>query len=162
MSLENCLELFLEDIVSVAAYDSDDMALPYPPSVAGSASISNLPVKGGSKPVFKAAIDPAEGSVLMSESPTLKITNSRSAAGNVYTHELSVPVLIGRELAESIVTQLQGSDFYMVYYRANGTCAVSYSLPNTAIADIEESLSSSTTVSLKIKLQSCSQLINIG
>lgn len=97
----------------------------------------------------------------MSDHPTLKITNSRSAAGNVYTHDLQIPTQLGRKDAEQAVRQLQGYDFYVVYQKTDGSMSFSYSLPNSSVADIEENVSPSLSVSVKIKVQSMSPLINI-
>lgn len=159
MSTQKCLELFLDDVVSVLVYRAADCTISIPPTVP---CLRNATFTANQQPVFQANIAISEDQIQMEQPPTLKISNARSAAGHIYTHDLQLPVFIGREQAEVAVNQLQGTDFYIVYYRSDGSHEISYSLPNTSVADIDEQFANNISITLKLKVQSLSQLVKLN
>ncbi len=157
MSAVSCKELYLDNIISISVFRSSAVVYDKPPMIfAGVVTVGAMPA-----PMFVAALTEGDGALLMSGVPTLKITNSRSAVGNVFTHELTIPVFSDREQMETVVNQLQGVDFDVIYTRADGSRAMSRALPHVPTCDLEEQFATSNTLSLKLKMQSMSAMVEV-
>lgn len=158
MNNQECKELMLDAIIRVDVYLASQCNIPLPPSV--SLASLNMTVSTFGTVAFSAALSDS-AVVMLKEEPSLKVKNGRQAAGNVYTHELQVPVLVERDRAEALVQTLLGQDFHVVYTRADGSKDFSFSLPGAATCDIEESHSTATSTTLKFKILSSSQTIKL-
>lgn len=149
-----CRELFLDDIVKLELFPAAQCQFPLP---------ANIPLSEMTGATFGApalSIDlTGDADVQAAELPTLKVSTGRSVAGLVYNQELQVSVLHGAEVASKAVASLQGSDFHVVYTKADGTRWLSYSLWNTSLADIDDTHAASRACMVKIKLSSMSNLI---
>ncbi len=158
MNTSQCKDLILDDVVGIKIYKSSDCAISIPPYVV----LQSIVETDGMfpTPLFSAMTD-GSGDVEMSEVPTIKVTNARQGAGNIYTHDLQIPVFIGRTTAEKLVNTLQGIDFHVACIHADGSLDFSYALPNTSVCDIETNISSNQSVMLKLKVQSMSNLIRV-
>lgn len=149
-----CNELILKDVVAIELYPSEVLNFAIPPMVAldGLKAPDEMP-----SPEMVFNVDGEDG-VEMSDVPTVHFTTERKAAGNIFTHDVSIPVLLATEEIENGVKWLQGSDYQIVYRFVDGTRKISYPLPNTFKAVLEVSLTSST---VKFTLQSMSGLIEL-
>lgn len=159
--MTDCLETRLNDIVRIDIFLDSQANITVPPTAPISSLSSNNPFNGSA--IFSAALSPSAASeVVLDASPTLKVTNARQQAGNIYTHDLQAFCILSRSEMEAAVTALLGQGFHILYTRADGSQDLSYSLPNTSLCDIEESHTSPTVTStLKIKLSSLSPSIPI-
>ncbi len=158
MNNNQCNEVISDEIVRVEIYLASQVNFTLPTTVPFQSI--NLTANLFGTAAFVAALSDADA-VALDDSPTLKIKNARQEAGNVYVHDLQVPVLVERAAAESLVNTLKGEDFHVVYTRADGSRDMSMTLPNAASCDIEESHSSSAKTTLKIKIRSMSNLIKL-
>lgn len=158
--MENCNELILQNIVRVELYPTSQCTISVPPQVVCSAFSEGVCKLG--TPSLSVAFSYSENELELSELCTLKITNARQQAGNIYTHDLQIPISVGQESVKQAVDALQGYDFNAVYIFADGTKKISYTLPNASVCDIEHNYASSSTDTIKVKILSMSNLISLG
>ena len=118
MNNNQCKELMLDDIIRVDLYLTSDCNIILPLNVQYQ-SMTLTPTLLG-VPVFSAALSGADV-VMLDETPTLKVKNGRQTGGNIYTHDLTLPVMVERTAAEELVEKLLGRDFHIVYTRADGS-----------------------------------------
>ena len=153
----SCNEIILEDIVQVEVYTSDQISIPVPPNVN---CVSFLEKNKFLTPLLKLALS-YNSEVEMSDPATLKITTARQAAGLIYTHDLSIPVVNDRSKVRPYVNRLQGRDFHVICQHADGSRTFSYGLHNTTTADIDETMANNHTTNFKLKLLSVSGIITL-
>lgn len=157
---DNCTELRLDDLVRIDLLMADECTIPIPPTVtlhSLTASTLTLPT-----PVLSAAYTiNSDDEAKLTDTPELKVSNARQASGNVYTHELTLPLLLERRKAEKAVDTLLGTDFHVLLTRADGSQDLSYCVPNGATLDLDETTSSNSSVKLTAKLLSMSHLIRL-
>ncbi len=151
-----CNEITLNNVIGIDICLAAGCNIALPPSI----SLQSIVVPDGMFPTPLASIR-LDGStdILMDNLPTVKASNARQAAGNIFSHDVQITVAEGREEAQNLVNKLQGNDFHLIYIQDDGTRLLSYALPNTSIADIETSPSLQTNTTLKIKAQSYSGFI---
>lgn len=157
----DCLELRLSEIVRVSLYDAADTTVPIPANINAPlipAAYLSLPAS----PVLALALSPSsETEALLDATPSLKVTNALSPAGNIYTHELQLSVAQNPTSVRAAVDALVGRDFYILYTLADGSKALSYALPNTSILSIEDNITTTSLTTLKARLSSMSNVIPI-
>lgn len=157
MNCQNSMELFLNDAVGIDVVLADGCNLVLPPTIPS----TSLAVKDDSFPAPVASIRMYDGDILMDGTPSTKATNARSAAGNIFAHEVQVTLNSTHEKAEKLLQTLQGADFHLIYIKANGSRSMSYSLPNTSVMDVEMAATGSTNSTIKFKMQSMSSFITL-
>ena len=92
------------------------------------------------------------------QSPTLKQSDKRQAAGVVVTHDLQVPLTVGFQATRDAVGLLQQQDFHVVLTTSDGEHYLLYSLPNASSVVLDETgVNQQSTV--KVSLQSMSHVI---
>lgn len=158
MNNNQCKELMLDDIIRVDLYLTSDCNIILPLNVQYQ-SMTLTPTLLG-VPVFSAALSGADV-VMLDETPTLKVKNGRQTGGNIYTHDLTLPVMVERTAAEELVEKLLGRDFHIVYTRADGSRDLSLSLPAAAACDIDETHPTAASTTLKVKVLSYSNTIKL-
>lgn len=155
----DCLELRLSEIVRVALYASADTTVPIPANINAPlipAAYLSLPAS----PVLALALSPSSDTeAMLDATPSLKVTNALSPAGNIYTHELQLSVAQNPTTVRDAVDALVGRDFHILYSLADGSQALSYALPNTSLLSIEDNLSTTSLTTLKAHLSSMSNVI---
>ena len=155
----DCLELRLSEIVRVALYAAADTTVPIPANINAPfipAAYLSLPAS----PVLALALSPSSDTeAMLDATPSLKVTNALSPAGNIYTHELQLSVAQNPTTVRDAVDALVGRDFHILYSLADGSQALSYALPNTSLLSIEDNLSTTSLTTLKAHLSSMSNVI---
>lgn len=151
----NCRESRLDDIVRIDIYPASQCSIPVPPTISIQSLVENNFFSG--TPALSVALSVSEETEgEMTDSPTLKVSTGRQQAGTVYKHDLQIPLKNDKTLAERAVDALQGHDFHCVYTHADGARDMSYALPNASTIDIDEQLSSNSSVIVKVKVASMS------
>lgn len=155
----DCLELRLSEIVRVALYASADTTVPIPANInAPFIPVAYLSLPAS--PVIALALSPSSDTeAMLDATPSLKVTNALSPAGNIYTHELQLSVAQNPTTVRAAVDALVGRDFHILYTLADGSQALSYALPNTSLLSIEDNLSTTSLTTLKAHLSSMSNVI---
>lgn len=159
--MNNCQETRLLDIVGVTVYPAAQCSLPIPPQV----PTTSLPDNDyfPSSPALSLQLSPAsDEDGMLSDMAQLKSTSTRTAAGLIYTHDLSMTTLAPRTSLAQAVNALLGTDFHVVITRGDGSKQLLYALPNTPLCDIETNDAASSSTSIKIKLSSMSLAIDIN
>ena len=155
----DCLELRLSEIVRVALYTAADTTVSIPANINAPfipAAYLSLPAS----PVIALALSPSSDTeAMLDATPSLKVTNALSPAGNIYTHELQLSVAQNPTTVRDAVDALVGRDFHILYSLADGSQALSYALPNTSLLSIEDNLSTTSLTTLKAHLSSMSNVI---
>ena len=155
----DCLELRLSEIVRVALYAAADTTVSIPANINAHfipESYLSLPAS----PVLALALSPSSDTeAMLDATPSLKVTNALSPAGNIYTHELQLSVAQNPTTVRDAVDALVGRDFHILYSLADGSQALSYALPNTSLLSIEDNLSTTSLTTLKAHLSSMSNVI---
>ena len=154
----NCHETILNDIVLVEIYRASDSAISLPPTI----SHTKLTETTGmfSNPVLKTGMA-GENAVQLADRASLRVTNARQMAGNIYTHDLQLSVLLGRPDAENVVNTLEGVPFHLVCTRASGERFLCYSLPNGSSLDVDSTHAAISACMLKARILSMSNVITL-
>lgn len=157
----DCLELRLSEIVRVALYAAADTNVSIPANI-NADSIPAASISLPASPVIALALSPSSDTeALLDATPSLKVTNALSPAGNIYTHELQLSVAQNPTTVRTAVDDLVGRDFYILYTLADGSQSLSYALPNTSILSIEDNITTTSLTTLKARLSSMSNVIPI-
>ena len=111
----DCLELRLSEIVRVALYASADTTVPIPANInAPFIPVAYLSLPAS--PVIALALSPSSDTeAMLDATPSLKVTNALSPAGNIYTHELQLSVAQNPTTVRAAVDALVGRDFHILY-----------------------------------------------
>ena len=154
----NCHETILNDIVMVEIYRAADSAISLPPTI----SLTKLTETTGmfSNPVLKTGMA-GEHAIQLADRASLRVTNARQLAGNIYTHDLQLSVLLGRPDAENVVNTLEGVPFHLVCTRASGERFLCYSLPNGSALDVDSTNAALSACMLKARILSMSNVITL-
>lgn len=154
----NCHETILNDIVLVEIYRASDSAISLPPTI----SHTKLTETTGmfSNPVLKTGMA-GENAIQLADRASLRVTNARQMAGNIYTHDLQLSVLLGRPDAENVVNTLEGVPFHLVCTRASGERFLCYSLPNGSSLDVDSTHAAISACMLKARILSMSNVITL-
>jgi hypothetical protein len=155
----NCHETILNDIVLVEIYRASDSAISLPPTI----SHTKLTETTGmfSNPVLKTGMA-GENAIQLADRASLRVTNARQMAGNIYTHDLQLSVLLGRPDAENVVNTLEGVPFHLVCTRASGDRFLCYSLPNGSSLDVDSTHAAISACMLKARILSMSNVITLN
>ena len=152
----NCQETILNDIVLVEIYRAYDSGISIPPTI----SLTKLTETEGMfrNPVLKTGMA-GEHAVQLADRASLRVANARQPAGNIYTHDLQLSVLLGRQEAEDTVNTLDGVPFHIVCTRASGERFLSYALPNGSSLDVDSTHAALSSCVLKARILSMSNVI---
>lgn len=157
----NCSESRFSEIVRIAIYLASVSNISVPRNVCCDCIVTTSPFSGS--PVLSFALSPtSDDEVRLTTAPTRKIINDRQAGGNIYTHDLQMTVENPPIAVSEAVNALAGKDFHVLYTHADGSRSLSYSLPNAANIDIEGNLTTVLSMSLKVKILSMSNAIDLS
>lgn len=98
----------------------------------------------------------------MQDGVSYKMTEKRDIAGMVRTHTLQIPIESGFDVIRVKEAALQHAEFYVVLTTGDGSRYLLYSVPNTSQFSVEEQIAQNVTMSVKVSLQSMSDIIRIG
>lgn len=153
----NCNETFLNEVTHVELIPASACTIPVPP-MANSVTELNGCTFGTAAMVIDIN-DNYAGT--MDSAPTLKTTEKAQAAGFLRQHELSVPVRGDFVKVRQAQLTIEGIDFHVVLQTADGTRFLLYSLPNTARATVEEQFAQEQKQTVKVSMQSMSNMIRL-
>lgn len=155
-----CSELRTSEIVRVAFYLASRSNIPVPRKTVCEGVTIATPFTGN--PVLTLALSPAaDNEAQLQNTPSLKVTNARQPSGNIFTHDLQLLLNLVPDAVRAAHNTLIGQDFDILYTYADGSQALSYSLPNASQLDIEDKLDTTPSMTLKVKLLSLSDIIPI-
>lgn len=141
-------------------YPDTQCTFPVPANVSvQSMTLAPGALSGSPAAVF--ALSPDDGEFTMTDMPTVKVTDGRQDAGVLYTHDIQLSVAIQRAEAIRVLERLYLNDFHFIYTRSDNTKWLSRSLPNTSVCNTENTDSSNSVLTIKIKMSSMSSLIEL-
>ncbi len=150
----------LDDIVRIDIFAASQCSITIPASIPLQSLVGGDLFTG--TPVLSLVLSSvSDTEAMMSEVPTIKVTNARQSAGNVYTHDIQAQVVTGRTIAETAIDMLVGIDFHACYTHSDGVQSVTYALPNSCTFDMEENHNAKSTHTVKIKMLSMSHILPI-
>lgn len=175
VNINNCQEFSLDDLTRVDVIEYTALGIPVPPTVPmltqltlGAAHPLIVFSAGYSQPIGEegrltdhfSEIDENNSKV------TLKSTKSVSALGNVYSYDLQITGVMGKESAILPAIQaerdVQSRDFSLVLRFADGTTKLCYFLEATSTFAVEQSSSSdSVQATIKVSGNSLSNWIDV-
>ena len=95
------------------------------------------------------------------QAPTLQQKEKIEEVGVVVTHTLKAVITNGFDDIKAAEETLRGFDFNMVLTTADGTRYLSYALPNTSVASLDEQQGTNIQQTLNVTLESMSHLIKL-
>lgn len=154
---QECREFFLDGITDVFLYPVGSSTISIPFSVAQILKINDCDFKD---PLIH--ITTYEENNVIADSITAKTTLSQSGNGTIYTIEINVNLIDGKEQVANICKSLDKNDFYVVLRKVDGAFLLAYTLPNTFLFQSTVSLSQTDeTRTITITTKSMSDLIPI-
>lgn len=164
----NCEELFLNEIchVELVPAAACDLAVPFSVSeltqTVGTKQVGGETVDRIGTPVMVIDVsDNADYQGVLDSAPTLKTTEKPQAAGYLRQHDLSVPTRGDYEKVREARGRLAGVDFHVVLRTLAGTRFLLYSLPNSSVVSVEDQFGSDSKQTVKVSLQSMSNMIRL-
>lgn len=156
--MENCKELFLNEVTHVELVLASSCSMPVPFGVGELTSMENCTI-GSATMVVDVNESGADG--VMRSAPTLKTTEKPQAAGYLRSHDLQIPIFDGYEEIRQKKGTLAGKDFHVIMKTQTGTEFLLYGLPNTSIVSVEDQFGGESKQTVKVSLQSMSNMIKI-
>ena len=154
---KSCTELISDDIVRIDIIKSTQSTVPIPVTIPLESVVSTQPYTGN--PVVSLTTNP--DGYQMQGNASLKISGARSGNGVVYTHDLQATCNLSRRDIQAVCNAIQGYDCHLIYTHADGSHSMSYVLPNTFTFDVETAIAGTPTVTVKVKAQSMSALVDL-
>ncbi len=151
----DCRELILNNVTEVALYPASEASFDRPPTIPSFFITRTFVVS----PTLTASFREAADAALMAEAPVVKIKGLKSISGYIVDIEVDITLQGRKSLVERAISELQGIDFCIEFLCADGSRLLSFPLPNTSDAQIEETLSDTATTSIVLKNKSLSALI---
>lgn len=152
-----CAELILDDVIGVSLCECKTGVFSRPATVMS----CDIEIVAPFVEIAKFHVSDPDVVATMSQAPALSISSERTDQGGMYTHELSIYVSDNLSQVEKVIDSLQYMDFFVLYHKADGSRAISYPLPNTTGALVEESTPSANSSIARIKMLSMSGLIRV-
>ena len=154
--MENCNEIFLEEIVHIELVPTSGCSMPVPFNIAEISQMNNCSI-GSPTMTF----DVNEGSTGMMTTPTLKTQEKAQAAGHIRNHTLQIPIQYGYDSIRAAKGSLAGVDFHAILRTVAGTEFLIYALPNTSVVSVDDQLGSESKQTVNVSIQSLSNMIRI-
>lgn len=169
-----CEELFLNELVRVELVPASKAELLVPFNVGEVTSTAGLkeeddPDKPGKKRivsrvgtavmVIDATATDATGRLV--SPPTLKTSEKPDKAGYIRQHDLQIPTEGGYEDIRKKRGELAGVDFNVVLEMRSGTRFLLYALPNSSTVSVEDQFGGESKQTVKVSLQSMSNMIKL-
>ncbi len=156
---QNCLEQMLNDVVLVELVPASRCNMMVPSQVHLIEIVEATGMIGtAALTIGMDVTDDVTGE--MEDSPQLKQTEKREAAGVIVTHELQTAVIGGFEGVRAAVAALSGEDFNVVLTTDGGGRFMIYGLPNASQVTLTETDVDKTS-SLKVTVESMSHVIKL-
>jgi len=155
----NCNETFLNEVTHVELIPASACTIPVPPMANSVTELSGCTFGTAAMVIDINDNDNYAGT--MDSAPTLKTTEKAQAAGFLRQHDLSVPVRGDFVKVRQAQLTIEGADFHVVLHTADGTRFLLYSLPNTARATVEEQFAQEQKQTVKVSMQSMSNMIRL-
>ena len=155
--MENCNEVFLNEVTHVELVVDGSCAFPVPFNVGELAGMENCTV-GSAAMSFDVT---GAGATAMMDTPVLKTQEKAESAGRIRTHDLQIPVKYGYDEVRSAKGGLAGRYFHAFLRTAAGTEFLIYGLPNTSAVTVEDQMGGEPKQTVKVSLQSMSNMIRL-
>lgn len=155
--MENCNEIFLEEIVRVELIPTASCSMPIPFNVGELTTMTGCQIGTSSM-----TLDVKEGTTgQIQPSPSLKTSEKPQGAGYLRQHDLQVPIQYGYNEVRAAKGTLAGVDFHVVLRTAAGNEYLLYALPNTSTISVDDQMGAESKQTVKVSLQSLSNIIKI-
>lgn len=155
--MENCNEIFLNEVTHVELVKASVCSIPIPVNVGEIVTMNGCTI---GTPTM--TLDVNDGGTAQMTAPTLKTTEKPQVAGYMRTHDLQIPIQIGYDDVRQAKGLLAGLDFYVIMRTLAGTEFLLYSLPNTSSVSVEDQFGGESKQTVKVSLQSLSNMIRIA
>lgn len=152
-----CTELISDDIVRIDIIKSEQCTVVLPVTIPLESVVTTAPFTGNPVVTLTTNLDGYQ----MQGNASLKVTGARSGNGVVYTHDLQATCNLSRRDIQAVCDAIQGYDCHLIYTHADGSRSMSYVLPNTFTFDVETAIAGTPTVTVKVKAQSMSALVDL-
>lgn len=156
--MEQCEELFLNEVTHVELVPTSVCALPVPFSVGEQTVMEDCTI-GTAAMVIDWKHEGADGEMLPPAS--LKTAEKPQKAGYVRQHDLQVPIRYGYETIRKKRGILCGVDFHVILRTLYGTEFLLYALPNSSMVSVEDQFGGDSKQTVRISLKSMSNMIRI-
>ena len=155
--MDNCKEIFLEEIVGIDVHPVKDCTFPIPCNIPNITSMSGCILSEATLRLgHEDGMVPAvEGSM------TAKCTPARQAPGVVSTIEVSANVEEDTDIIRDLYNKVCLSDHYVVLHLRDGGLRLCYTLPNTWSFQSPVQIQGGQTRSVSISLKAMSEFIPI-
>lgn len=155
--MENCNEIFLNDVTHVELVPTSRCTMPVPFNVSELTEMINCSI---GEPEM--VIDVNDGYTgQMKGAPTLKTQEKAQSAGYLRNHDLQIPIQYGYDDIRAAKGALAGIDFHAILRTIAGTEFLLYALPNTSTVSVEDQFGSEAKQTVKVSISSMSNMIKI-
>lgn len=165
-----CQEVFMQEIVRIDFMPTNELVVSIPSGVpnltqasvtlANSVAITDDGLKDKSFLSLNLTGDSTVDAE-MQPSLTHKVTEKRETAGVVRTHTLQVPIEAGFEAVREKESPLLDQDFYILLKDMEDNRYLVYSLPGSCKFAFDDQKGQTSTMTLKVTVESLSGLIKI-
>ena len=157
--MDKCTELFLVDVCHVELVPAVRCTITVPVNADPQTEINNCII---GTPELTADINDVSGHTgLLESAPTLKTSPKTSIAGFLRQHDITIPTMGEYIDFRRASDKLAGADFHVILRTITGTEFLLYALPNTSVVAIEEQLGGDSKQTVKVSLQSKSNMIKM-
>jgi len=156
--MNDCKENLLEDIVEVSFYLASHVNCNVPFGVPG---VNEMAATISGNPVLTLSVTASNDTDAVMETPSLKVSEKREAAGLVRSHDLQINVEQGFDAAKQAADALSGEDIAAVLKDYEGNRYIIHALPNSTLYSYEDGRGSSHTGRIKFTAQSLSHLVKL-
>ena len=156
--IQNCNEQILEDVVKVELVLHSACTFPVPIQ---KSDITTMSATIGTATLVANYIGDSAATGEYDQAPTFQQTEKKQQIGTVVTHKLKVLITGGFEGIITAENALRGAYFHLVLTTADGTRYLSYALPNTSVATIDDQMGASRQMTLNVTLMSMNHIIRL-
>ena len=157
--MENCNEIFLNEVTHVEIVRAADCSLPIPFNIGELTEMNGCEI-GAAVMTIDVTDGTGDGTIL--SAPVLKTTEKPQAAGYLRQHDLQIPVGYGYEEIRRKKGLLAGIDFHAILRTQAGTEFLLYALPNTSAVSVEDQLGTEQKQTVKVSMMSMSNMVRIA
>lgn len=156
--MNDCKEILLEDIVEVSFYLASNVNCSVPFGVPG---VNEMTATISGDPVLTISVTASDDADAVMETPSLKVSEKREAAGLLRSHDLQINVEQGFDAVKQAADGLSGADIAAVLKDYDGNRYIIHALPNSTLYSYEDGRGSSHTGKVKFTAQSLSHLVKL-
>jgi len=157
--MDKCTELFLSEVCHVELVPAMRCTISVPANADPQTAINNCSI--GTPELTADVNDDSNYTGVLDSAPTLKTSPKTSIAGFLRQHDLSIPTMGEYIDFRRASDKLAGVDFHVILRTVAGTEFLLYALPNTSTVSVEEQLGGDSKQTVKVSLQSKSNMIKI-